>query len=123
MIRRHLVQAGLTALFLMSLVIVGLMWLAGSYSQALMSAMLVLIILGIAVGTLIPNILVTWLIIGLSVFGSIILLFGYVVIDSWLKILLLSAFPLTAAIAALNKFIIGQWGWIDRNRSDIESYA
>lgn len=123
MIRRHLVQAGLTALFLMSLVIIVLMWLAGSYSQALMSAMMVLIILGMAVGTLIPNILITWLIIGLSVFGSIILLFGYVVIDSWLKILLLLAFPLTAAIAALNRFIIGQWGWIDRNRSDIESYA
>lgn len=74
MIRQHIVEVGLTVLFLMGALIAVLMWWAGQYSTTVGTAMMTLILLGTAAGTLIPSILITWLIIGLTTIGSTILL-------------------------------------------------
>lgn len=123
MVRRHTVTAGLVALSVMITFIIVMMWWAGQYSSFLTTAMTVMIVLGLIVGSLIPNIVLTWLIIGLSTIGSAILLLGYIVMDNSLKLMLLAAFPLTAAIAYFSRYIIGEWGWIDHNRKEIESYV
>ena len=85
--------------------------------------MMIMIILGLAMGSLVPNIVLTWLAIGLTTIGSAILLLGYVVMDNSIKIMLLFAFPITASLVYFSRYIIGEWGWIDRNRAEIESYA
>ncbi len=52
MIRRHIVGFGLTILFLMGALIAVLMWWAGNYSTTVATAMLILVLLGTAAGTL-----------------------------------------------------------------------
>ena len=123
MIQRHIVGAGLAILSGVIALAVALMWLAGTYSVTLMTAMAILIMLGILVGAVIPNILITWLAIGTTTIGATILLLGYVVMDNWLKLLLLATFPIMASAVALARFILGNWGWLDRNRADIDSWA
>ena len=123
MIRRHIVEIGLTVLFLMGVLIAVLMWWAGQYSITVSTAMMILILLGMAAGTFIPSILITWLIIGLTTIGSTILLMGYIVMTTPLKLGLLLAFPICASFSALSRYILSGWGWIDRNRADINSYA
>ncbi|MCF1783030.1 hypothetical protein LZD76_00865 [Lactobacillus mulieris] len=122
MIRKHLVSAGITALAAVICICTALMWLAGLASPLVLSSTAILIILGVITGSLIPTILITWLIIGLTTIGAAILLIGYVVIDNSQKILLLLTYPLVASLTALAKTIIGHWGWIDRDRNAIESY-
>lgn len=99
------------------------MWWAGNYSTTVATAMLILVLLGTAAGTLIPNILLTWLIIGLSTIGIAILMMGYVVMTIPIKIGLLLAFPVCASLSTLSRSILSGWGWIDRNRAEINSYA
>ena len=123
LIRRHIVEFGLIILFLMSALIAVLMWWAGNYSTTVATAMLILVLLGTAAGTLIPNILLTWLIIGLSTIGIAILMMGYVVMTIPIKIGLLLAFPVCASLSTLRRSILSDWGWIDRNRAEINSYA
>lgn len=123
MIQRHIVGAGLAILSGVIALAVALMWLAGTYSVTLMTAMAILIMLGILVGAVIPNILITWLAIGTTTIGAAILLLGYVVMDNWLKLLLLATFPIMASAVALARFILGNWGWLDRNRADIDSWV
>ena len=123
MIRRHIVEFGLTILFLMGALIAVLMWWAGNYSTTVATAMLILVLLGTAAGTLIPNILLTWLIIGLSTIGIAILMMGYVVMTIPIKIGLLLAFPVCASLSTLSRSILSGWRWIDRNRAEVNSYA
>lgn len=123
MIRQHIVEAGLFVICAMTFMIVAMMWWAGQYSHFVMTAMMIMIILGVLVGVLIPNIIITWLIIGLTTIGSAILLLGYIVMDNSLKLALLAAFPVTAGLAYFCRYLVGDWGWIDRNREEIESYA
>lgn len=123
LIRRHIVEFGLTILFLMEALIAVLMWWAGNYSTTVATAMLILVLLGTAAGTLIPNILLTWLIIGLSTIGIAILMMGYVVMTIPINIGLLLAFPVCASLSTLRRSILSGWGWIDRNRAEINSYA
>ena len=107
----------------MGAIIAVLMWWAGNYSTTIATAMLTLVLLGTAAGTLIPNILLTWLIIGLSTIGIAILMMGYVVMNMPIKIGLLLAFPVCASFSALSRSILSGWGWVDRNRSEINSYV
>lgn len=123
MIRRHVVESGLIALCVILTAIVLMMWWASQYSHFITTAMMTMIILGLVVGSLVPNIILTWLMIGLTIIGSAILLLGYVVMDNSIKIMLLFAFPITASLVYFSRYIIGEWGWIDRNRAEIESYA
>lgn len=123
MIRRHIVEFGLTILFLWVALIAVLMWWAGNYSTTVATAMLILVLLGTAAGTLIPNILLTWLIIGLSTIGIAILMMGCVLMTIPIKIGLLLAFPVCASLSTLSRSILSGWGWIDRNRSEINSYV
>lgn len=81
--QRHIVEAGMVVLSGVIALVVALMWLAGTYSVTLMTAMAVLIMLGVLVGGVIPNILITWLAIGTTTIGAAILLLGYVVMDNW----------------------------------------
>lgn len=120
---RHLIETGLLTLFAMGTLIALLMWWASQYSNIVTNAMLVMIILGLAAGTLIPNILVTWLIIGLTTIGSAILLLGYIVISTPLKIALLLASPVCASIVMISRFLLTSWGWLDHNRRAVESYV
>ena len=99
LIRRHIVEFSLTILFLMGALIAVLMWWAGNYSTTVATAMLILVLLGTAAGTLIPNILLTWLIIVLSTIGIAILMMGYVVMTIPIKIGLLLAFPVCASLS------------------------
>nr|WP_225436797.1 hypothetical protein [Limosilactobacillus reuteri] len=123
MIRRHVVESGFIALCVILTAIVLMMWWVSQYSHFIITAMMTMIILGLAMGSLVPNIVLTWLAIGLTTVGSAILLLGYVVMDNSIKIMLLFAFPITASLAYFSRYIIGEWGWIDRNRAEIESYA
>lgn len=79
--------------------------------------------MGVLVGGVIPNILITWLAIGTTTIGAAILLLGYVVMDNWVKLVLLATFPVMSSAMALARFVIGSWGWLDRNREDIDSWA
>lgn len=123
MIRRHIVESGLIALCVILTAIVLMMWWASQYAHFITTAMMIMIILGLMVGSLVPNIILTWLAIGLTTIGSAILLLGYVVMDNSIKIMLLFSFPITASLAYFSRYIIGEWGWLDRNRAEIESYA
>ena len=123
MIRRHVVESGLIALCVILTAIVLMMWWVSQYSHFITTAMMTMIILGLVVGSLVPSIILTWLMIGLTIIGSAILLLGYVVMDNSIKIMLLFAFPITASLVYFSRYIIGEWGWIDRNRAEIESYA
>lgn len=121
--QRHIVEAGMVVLSGVIALVVALMWLAGTYSVTLMTAMAVLIMLGVLVGGVIPNILITWLAIGTTTIGAAILLLGYVVMDNWVKLVLLATFPVMSSAMALARFVIGSWGWLDHNREDIDSWA
>ena len=108
MIRRHVVEAGLATLCSLVIIVVLMMWWAGQYAHFIMTAMMVMIILGLVVGSLIPSIAVTWLVIGLTTIGSAILLLGYIVMETPLKLMLLTSFPLTAALAYFSRYVIGE---------------
>lgn len=123
LIRRHIVEFSLTTLFLRGALIAVLMWWAGNYSTTVATAMLILVLLGNAAGTLISNILLSWLIIGLSTIGIAILMMGYVVMTIPIKIGLLLAFPVCASLTTLSRSILFAWVGIDRNCSEINSYV
>lgn len=122
MFRRHLVDWGLLTLSFIILACVLLMWLAGQTSSLIFNSITVIISLGVLADCIIPQIALTWLIIFLTTIGSASLLLGYVVMPTFQKLLLLSTFPIIASLTALAKQIIGAWGWIDRNRTDINNY-
>lgn len=115
-------EKGLFILFSMAVVIIVLMLIAGNYSVYVMNTMAVLIVLGLIAGGLIPSILVTWMIIGLTTIGSAILLLGYIVMGTPLKLLLLVTFPLTASMATGARYLLGEFRWINHNRNAVESY-
>ena len=73
MIRRHVVESGLIALCVILTAIVLMMWWASQYSHFITTAMMIMIILGLAMGSLVPNIVLTWLAIGLTTIGSAII--------------------------------------------------
>ena len=128
MIQRHIVEAGMVVLRMVALsgviaLVVALMWLAGTYSVTLMTAMAILIMLGVLVGGVIPNILITWLAIGTTTIGAAILLLGYVVMDNWVKLVLLATFPVMSSALALARFVIVSYGWLPRHRDDIDSWT
>lgn len=123
MVERHVIETGMAVLSVITLLVIALMWLAGTYSVTLMTVMGILIMLGVLVGSVVPNILITWLMIGTTTIGAAVLLIGYVVMDNWLKWLLLLAFPAVASLVALARYFIGDWGWMDRCRGDIDSWA
>ena len=89
MIRRHIVESGLIALCVILTAIVLMMWWASQYAHFITTAMMIMIILGLMVGSLVPNIILTWLAISLTTIGSAILLLGYVVMDNSIQIMLL----------------------------------
>lgn len=68
-----------------------------------------LLLLAIIVGMLIPGIVISWLIIGLTTVGSGILLFGYLVIPVNDKVILLLAFPIEAMLVNLVSNWLLKW--------------
>lgn len=121
--QRHALEFDLFILFLMGTLIAVMMWWAGLYSVDASTAILVMMVLGMATGLLIPSILVTWLIIGLTTIGCAILLFGYVVMPFSLKLALLLAFPICAIFDVIIRHRLARWLWIDRDRQAVESYV
>ena len=88
-----------------------------------MIAIAIMIVLGVLVGMMVPSILISWLIIALTTLGSAILLLGYVVVAAPIKMALLFTFPVIASVTLVAREMITGWGWLDKNRSEIQSYA
>lgn len=81
-----------------------------------------LLLLAIIVGMLIPGIVISWLIIGLTTVGSGILLFGYLVIPVNDKVILLLAFPIEAMLVNLVSNWLLKWRSLGPNIASIHRY-
>ena len=81
-----------------------------------------LLLLAIIVGMLIPGIVISWLIIGLTTVGSGILLFGYLVIPVNDKVILLLAFPIEAMLVNLVSNWLLKWRSLGPNIVSIHRY-
>ncbi|WP_270642604.1 hypothetical protein [Limosilactobacillus mucosae] len=122
MFRRHSILFFQLAIMMVIIASMALIIWSSLYQTNMMIAMAVMIGLGVLVG-MIPSILISWLIIALTTLGSAILLLGYVVIAAPIKLALLFTFPVIASLTLVAREMITGWGWLDKNRSEIQSYA
>ena len=123
MLRRHSIlffQLAILLVIIASLVLI--VW-SSLYQTNMMIAIAIMIVLGVLVGMMVPSILISWLIIALTTLGSAILLLGYVVVAAPIKMALLFTFPVIASVTLVAREMITGWGWLDKNRSEIQSYA
>lgn len=123
MLRRHSIlffQLAILLVIIASLVLI--VW-SSLYQTNMMIAIAIMIVLGVLVGMMVPSILISWLIIALTTLGSAILLLGYVVVAAPIKLALLFTFPVIASVTLVAREMITGWGWLDKNRSEIQSYA
>lgn len=123
MLRRHSIlffQLAILLVIIASLVLI--VW-SSLYQTNMMIAVAIMIVLGVLVGMMVPSILISWLIIALTTLGSAILLLGYVVVAAPIKLALLFTFPVIASATLVAREMITGWGWLDKNRSEIQSYA
>ncbi|MFR0582808.1 hypothetical protein ACLUX0_00660 [Limosilactobacillus mucosae] len=123
MLRRHSIlffQLAILLVIIASLVLI--VW-SSLYQTNMMIAIATMIVLGVLVGMMVPSILISWLIIALTTLGSAILLLGYVVVAAPIKLALLFTFPVIASVTLVAREMITGWGWLDKNRSEIQSYA
>lgn len=123
MLRRHSIlffQLAILLIIIASLVLI--VW-SSLYQTNMMIAIAIMIVLGVLVGMMVPSILISWLIIALTTLGSAILLLGYVVVAAPIKLALLFTFPVIASVTLVAREMITGWGWLDKNRSEIQSYA
>ncbi|KRN43543.1 hypothetical protein IV84_GL000570 [Pediococcus damnosus] len=74
-------------------------------------------------GMLIPGIVISWLIIGLTTVGSGILLFGYLVIPVNDKVILLLAFPIEAILVNLVSNWLLKWRSLGPDIASIHRYG
>ena len=82
-----------------------LLFFAGFFDLNIQIGVFLLLLLAIIVGMLLPGIIISWLIIGLTTVGAGILLFGYLVIPVNDKAILLLSFPIEAMLVNL----VGNW--------------
>lgn len=82
-----------------------------------------LLLLAIIVGMLIPGIVISWLIIGLTTVGFGILLFGYLVIPTNDKVILLLAFPIEAMLVDLVSNWLLKWRSFGLDIDSIDYYV
>lgn len=123
MLRRHSIlffQLAILLVIIASLVLI--VW-SSLYQTNMMIAIAVMIVLGVLVGMVVPSILISWMIIALTTLGSAILLLGYVVVAAPIKLALLFTFPVIASVTLIAREMVTGWGWLDKNRSEIQSYA
>lgn len=123
MLRRHSVlffKLSILLVIIASLVLI--VW-SSLYHTNMMIAVAIMIVLGVLVGMMVPSILISWLIIALTTLGSAILLLGYVVVAAPIKMTLLFTFPVIASVTLVAREMITGWGWLDKNRSGIQSYV
>ena len=123
MLRRHSVLFFKLAILLVIIASLVLIVWSSLYHTNMMIAVAIMIVLGVLVGMMVPSILISWLIIALTTLGSAILLLGYVVVAAPIKLALLFTFPVIASVTLVAREMITGWGWLDKNRSEIQSYA
>ena len=92
------------------------------YSVNIINGLFLILILAIVTGLLLPNVLVSWLIILLTTLAVGFLVMGYVVIPAEAKWLLLIAFPLEASFLAVFRHYMLSWHFISKNRQGIRNY-
>lgn len=90
--------------------------------QNVFNGLAMILLLAVIVGLIMPNMVVSWLIIMLTTIGAAFLLLGYVVMAPEAKFLLLIAFPVEAALTLVLHGYLLQWSFIRHNRRDIEHY-
>jgi hypothetical protein len=120
---RHITVAGLMSLFVTIATITIFLHYLDLHAAEISTVSIVLLVVGLAAGSLIPSILTTWLIILLSVLGIAILLLGTVPISLSSKLMLLAVFPVGAGLTSINRYVLLRSGWGKSNRRDIERYA
>ena len=123
MLRRHSISFFQLAILLVIIASLVLIVWSSLYQTNMMIAIAIMIVLGVLVGMMVPSILISWLIIALTTLGSAILLLGYVVVAAPIKLALLFTFPVIASVTLVARKTITGWGWLDKNRSEIQSYA
>lgn len=101
---------------------IGLFFVAQHYQANLQIGLALQLALGAVVGLLIPSLMLTWLMIGLTALGTAILLFGYVMIPIPAKLLLLAAFPIMASLAAVIRGDLLQYRRLAATQTEIERY-
>lgn len=123
MYKKHKVETNLLVSFVLLSSITIFMYYIGLYSPTISAAVVILLISGLATGIFIPNILITWAVLILTTIGSAVLLLGNVTMPLHLKLFLIAVFPLGAVVMIICRYMIGEFGWLDSNRSAIEKYA
>ncbi|MCI1889707.1 MAG: hypothetical protein LKI98_04630 [Bifidobacterium crudilactis] len=123
MSKRHIISTGIMTLFIMLSAIAVFLYYIEVFAPEIAVATIILLIIGLATGALLPNVLSTWIILLLTVIGGAILLLGEVPITSPMKFILLAIFPVSAGIMSIGRFVLIKFGWISFNTQDIERYA
>lgn len=78
--------------------------------------------MGLFIGSLLPSILSTWVIILLTTIGSSFLVFGQMLLPLPSKLLLILVLPLVAGITIFNRSLLGTFSSKNVNRDQIERY-
>ena len=92
------------------------------YSANIVNGLFLILILAIMTGLLLPNIMVSWLIILLTTIAAGFLVLGYVVIPTEAKWLLVVAFPIEAGLLTVLRYYVLDWRFISKNWQDIRNY-
>ncbi|MHC6174836.1 hypothetical protein [Lactiplantibacillus plantarum] len=98
------------------------LFVAAFFEPNIQIGVLLLLLLAIVVGMLIPGIVISWLIIGLTTVGAGVLLFGYLVIPVNDKVILLLAFPIEATLVNLVSNWLLKWRSLGPNIASIHRY-
>lgn len=98
------------------------LFVADFFEANIQIGVLLLLLLAIVVGMIIPGIVISWLIIGLTTVGAGVLLFGYLVIPVNDKVILLLAFPIQATLVNLVSNWLLKWRSLGPNIASIHRY-
>lgn len=113
---------GYVPIFLSWLFPILMLFFVAFFEPNIQIGVFLLLLLAIIVGMLIPGIVISWLIIGLTTVGAGILLFGYLVIPINDKVILLLAFPIEATLVNLVSNWLLKWRSLGPHIASIHRY-
>jgi hypothetical protein len=120
--QRHTIRLALLSLFITTSAFIIFIYAVNSYDPNIIMPIIVLFIMGLFIGSLLPSILSTWVIILLTTIGSSFLVFGQMLLPLPSKLLLILVLPLVAGITIFNRRLLGTFSSKNVNRDQIERY-
>lgn len=122
LVQNKSIKFTLLSLFITISTFIVFIYAVNLYMPDISAPVIALMIMGLFIGSLLPNIIATWLIIILTTIGSSFLVLGQMILPLSSKILLILILPVVAGIMIFNRNLLGLFSLNHANQEQVERY-